>query len=132
MKESIQLYCLKNPSLKKDTLMHQDWQLLTDISVFLEPLNDATLVTEGYDHGVNRVIPSIDFLFQRLEEGVERNWASPQMHISINAASTKLDKYYALTDKSLVHVASEVLNSCWKWRYFERGSIPYPQWIPPA
>jgi hypothetical protein len=113
MKKSIQLYCLHKPILK-DTLTHENWKLLTDISVFLEPFNDATLATEGYDHGVNRVIPSMDFLFQRLEEGAERNWASPQMHISTDAAFAKLNKTLCLQINLPVHVASVVLHSCWK------------------
>jgi hypothetical protein len=40
--------------------------------------------------------------------------------IAIRNAWVKLDKYYNLTDRSVVYVAAVVLNPAYKWGYFEK------------
>jgi hypothetical protein len=40
--------------------------------------------------------------------------------IAIRNAWVKLDKYYNMTDRSVAYVAAIVLNSAYKWKYFEK------------
>ena len=40
---------------------------------------------------------------------------------ALEAAWKKLNKYYKLTDKSIVYIIATMLNPCMKYNYFERN-----------
>jgi hypothetical protein len=54
------------------------------------------------------------------------------MAIGINNAWLKLNKYYALTDKSEAYVAAVILNPYEKWSFFEASWKTRPDWLSTA
>jgi hAT family C-terminal dimerisation region len=52
--------------------------------------------------------------------------------IAINNAWVKLDKYYNLTDRSVVYIAAVILNPAHKWKYFEKHWATRVDWLATA
>ena len=61
----------------------------------------------------------MDFLLEKLEHAKEQYKDNIYMSPCCNASWAKLDKYYSLTDRSPIYIASLVLCPQWKWTYFE-------------
>jgi hypothetical protein len=71
---------------------------------------NTTLATEGYSATIDKVLPTMDFLLKQFETAkctyVNDCFISP----CCNAGWAKLDRYYSLTDRSLVYIAALVLS----------------------
>jgi hypothetical protein len=52
--------------------------------------------------------------------------------VAVNNAWVKLDKYYDLTDRSVVYIAAVVLNPAHKWKYFEKHWATKVHWLATA
>ena len=62
----------------------------------------------------------MDFLLENLEKAKTRYRRKPYISERVQAAWAKLEKYYILTDQSIVYFAASVLNPSIKYQYFER------------
>ncbi len=98
----------------------EDWQMLKLYKEFLSPYREATLATEGYQDGLNKVLFAMDMLLGHLEEGKEKYADNDIFRASIETSWNVIEKYYKLTDESPAYMASVVMDPRWKWTYFER------------
>ena len=57
--------------LSTDILGAEEWKTLTYIRDFLQPFLDATKSTEGHQAGLDRVLPTLDFLLDHFEEAAD-------------------------------------------------------------
>ena len=133
-RQRIDGYCNLEPELAKDRLTARDWKDLEEIMELLEPFKYLTMLGQekGSDLGaIGTVLPGMDMLLEILEKA--RGKPRPKdsaFQEAIDASWALLTKYYKLTDKSPVHVASVVLDPRMKYDYFERAWDK--NWIRPA
>lgn len=71
----------------------------------------------------------MDFLLSKFEAARIEYADDSFMAPCINAGWTKLDTYYALTERSSAYVAAIVLSPHRKWHYFETAWEEHPEWI---
>jgi hypothetical protein len=131
VKPAIDLYCFQvGGDLVEDVLSSSDWANLSNIHGFLRDFHEATKATEGRSATLERVLPSMDYLLEKLEDG-KTTYASDSFMIPcINSGWAKLDKYYSLTDRSPVYIAAMILIPSQKWSYFEDNWDPI--WVADA
>ena len=131
---------------KDDILSNEDWRILTETSVILEPFYNQTIRYQSRakngDHGalwelylaiellLNHIIHSkLQYTdFEITKPGPDDDEISTtRKHIrtSLDNCWGKLDEYYSKLDFSPVYAASVVLHPGYKWLYFEK------QWIEP-
>ncbi len=105
---------------------------MADIRAFLEPFFHATKATEGKQHSVGRVIPTMDFLLNHYERSSVKYANDPFMKSCVETGWAKLDLYYKRTDQTPIYIAAVVLDPSWKWSYFYEHWTHHPEWIPAA
>ena len=104
------------PLLEKDHLLHTDWTHLANINKFLKPFRLATKLNEGLFDAIDRVLPGMKWLMEHLENS-RLTWANHfYMHKRVKRAWEKLNKYYKITDSSIIYIGATVLNSMHKWQ----------------
>jgi hypothetical protein len=97
-----------------------DWTQLRIYYDFLKPYKDVTLQTEGLNDGLDKILLSMDILFQHLENGREQYKDDRFFAAAIETSWAVMQKYYNLTDESPAYVAAVVMDPRRKWDYFER------------
>ena len=108
-------------------LTETDWDDLREMLTLLEPFKIVTMLGQerGMRYGsVVTILWGMDILLDLLEKA--KTLARPNdsgFKKAINLSWKLLDKYYQLTDKSLVHIVSLLLDPRMKFQYFER------QWL---
>jgi hypothetical protein len=101
-------------------LVTEDWELLRIYLGFLRPYREATLATEGYNDGLNKVLIGMDMLLDHLEKGKEDYAEHDFFRTSIETSWSVLIKYYELTDESAAYTTAIVMDPRWKWHYFDK------------
>jgi hypothetical protein len=96
-----------------------DWVELEKLAKCLQYFHDATIATEGRTSTVDSILPTMDFLLEKLEEAKASYAEDTFMSPCCNAGWAKLDKYYSLTGRSPAYIAAMVLCPQWKWTYFD-------------
>lgn len=71
--------------MQEDALSALDWQLLAQIRNFLRSFYDATKACEGQAATIDRVLPIMDFLLEKYEQGTETFQDNRFMLASIDA-----------------------------------------------
>jgi hypothetical protein len=104
-----------------DELSEEDWQLLRHIQEFLESIAQTTKALESNLATLDNVLPAMDFILGKFEEGKKQFKNHPQLSKMFNSGWSKLDKYYQMTDETPVYVAALVLNPRHKWAYIENN-----------
>ena len=70
VKPAIDLYCFQvGGDLVGDVLSSSDWANLSNIYGFLRDFYKATKAIEGCSATLERVLPSMDYLLEKLEDG---------------------------------------------------------------
>ena len=105
--------------LLADQLSPGDWSKLTNIHSFLLAFHEVTKASEGRSKTLETVLPSMDYLLEKLEVGKVEFANDSFMQPCINSSWAKLNKYYGLTDRTPVYTAAIVLVPSFKWSYFE-------------
>ena len=59
---------------------------------------------------MDKVLPAMDFILKRFEEGKAQFVDYPVLSKMFNSGWVKLNKYYTMTDETPVYVAALVLN----------------------
>jgi hypothetical protein len=122
---ALKKYCKQHESdIGGDRLLATDWEDLTHIQSFLRYFFDATKATEGRTATIERILPAMDFLLEKFEDGKALYKDNPFIGPCINSGWEKLDKYYNLTDRSPVYIAAMVLCPAIKWGYFQANWDP--------
>ena len=65
---------------------------------FLSSFYDATKATEGRQSTIDGVLPAMDFLLERFEEGIRDFHNDEHMSACIDAGWKKLTEYYRKAD----------------------------------
>ena len=116
---ALKKYCKQHElNIGGDRLLTTDWEDLTHVQSFLRYFFDATKATEGRTATIERILPAMDFLLEKFEDGKALYKENPFIGPCINSGWEKLDKYYNLTDRSPVYIAAMVLCPAIKWGYF--------------
>lgn len=117
---AVDLYCHQvGRELEADYLSREDWTALTNIHHFLKFFYQATLATEGRKATIERVLSTMEFLLEQLETGKLKYADDSYISPCINAAWSKLDKYYSLTERSPAYTAAMILIPSQKWTWIE-------------
>ena len=112
-----------------DRLTSKDFQEVHKIR-FLQAMYDAILFTEGHSATLDRVLPAMEFVLEHFETGKDSYSEDRFLSPCINSGWSKLNDYYALTDKSPAYVAAVVLDPSKKWQYFEdQWKVAHPEWL---
>jgi hypothetical protein len=128
MRLAVDLYCHQaGKEMQADSLSAEDWAVLTNIHHFLRFFHQATLATEGHAATLERVLSTMEFLLEQLETGKLEYSNDSYIGPCINSAWSKLDKYYGLTERSSVYIATMVLIPFQKWTWIEDNWAP--DWI---
>lgn len=111
-----------------DKLKEEDWDLLRNIQAFLDSIAQTTKALESNSATLDNVLPAMDFILKKFEDGKERFKDHPVLSKMFNSGWSKLDKYYAFTDETPIYVAALVLNPRYKWGYV-RNAWAKHSWI---
>ena len=103
------------PELEIDYLGPTDWANLTDIEDFLKPFRSATKANEGILDAIDRVLPGMEYLMDHLENARRHYATNIYMAERVQRAWEKLDKYYKITDSTIVYIGATVLNLMRNW-----------------
>ena len=104
-----------------DELLDEDQELLRHIQVFLESIAQTTKALESNLSTLDVVLPAMDFILGKFEDGKEQFKDHPQLSKMFNSGWSKLDKYYQMTEDTPVYVAALVLNPRYKWQYINKN-----------
>jgi hypothetical protein len=75
----------------------------------------------------------MDMLLDRLEKiKLDATSISSAFYATVDAAWSKLNKYYTLTERSTIYVVAIILHPCMKLQYFQRHWSDHPDWIDSA
>ena len=74
---------------------------------------------------IDMVLPTMDFLLETFEGGVEKYWHDEYMSTCIDAGWKKLTEYYRKADRAPAYIAAIVLDPTKKWAYFRDWE---PEW----
>jgi hypothetical protein len=119
---ALRKYCGQHETdIRADCLLSADWEDLSNVQSFLRYFFDATKTTEGRTATIERILPAMDFLLEKFEEGKELYKENPFIGPCINSGWERLEKYYNLTDRSPVYIAAMVLCPAIKWGYFQKN-----------
>lgn len=111
VKAPLQQYILSETGVSNDMLSAADWQTLTQIRDFLKNFHDVTKHTEGRKATINRVLPTLDFLLDKFEEGAGRFNNDDFLAVSMDAGWRKLQEYWNRnTGRTPVYIAAIVLD----------------------
>lgn len=126
--------------LSKDQLSLHDWAEINRFAELLQPFEKMTKRLEGNAHrrgqegshgAVWEVLEAMDYLNLKLEAQARAVQDEDESYYKtgIDLGYHKLQKYYALTDRSPVYRAAIVLHPAHKESYFEDKWSKWPQWI---
>jgi hypothetical protein len=114
----------------------KEWDDLAELALLLVPFEKVTRATQGNNQGQGSIVSvllSMDMLLSRLEKIKSNGTAiTSAFYSTVDAAWSKLNKYYSLTDRSPIYVVSIILHPCIKMRYFQHHWIKHPEWITAA
>ena len=117
----------EEPDLHKDLLTTEEWRTLGHIYEFLRNFHDATKATEGHQHTLEQILPTMDFLVSIFEDAIEEFKDHAFLSQSLQTGLTKLLKYWNRTQRSPAYIAAIVLDPTTKWTFFEGWNA---EWYP--
>jgi hypothetical protein len=116
--------------LGDDYLSREDWEIITDTVRILQPFEEATRGLEGDEVTLDRVLPTMDFLIQHIQETQQRYADNRALSASLMNCWLVFDKYYALTEATPAYAAALLLHPSLKRPYMHR--FWRQEWIEPA
>lgn len=102
-----------------DKLQLEDQTHLQKMQDFLVFFNDAIISSKGRTNTLECILPTMDFLLKCFEEWKKTHALDPFIGPCYNASQKKLEKYYALTDRSPAYIIVIVLSLAQKWQYIK-------------
>jgi hypothetical protein len=103
-----------------DRLSDDEWALLRRIKDFLEVLKQSTKALESSSHGLDRVLPAMDFILAHFEKAKTTYADDDKLKQMVNSGWKKMEKYYSKSDDTPVYAAAIILNPMRKWQYIDR------------
>lgn len=128
--------------IKTDLLMRDDWEIIAQYKMLLEPCFDASRELEGRPGanltvGLSNVMSNIECIVEELTIALMKYEHAPQdaiggeFHFStqIRLALDKAKTYYAKLDDSPAYLASAVLHPNKNWEYITRMWSTRQAWL---
>ncbi|RYO79483.1 hypothetical protein DL762_008141 [Monosporascus cannonballus] len=130
---------------QENQLTDHDWHVLDVTAEILRYYEDCIKILEG--DGIQRkrkkgwigsygniwdVIPTFEFLLERLEEYKDRESElldGQYLGVNINLAWKKLDEYYTKVEETPIYVTALALHPAYRWLWFERSWSDHPEWV---
>lgn len=108
-----------------DCLTPDDWTELKELCDLLSPIKEASRVVQSngdYYGSLWQTLTSIEWLLSELETKNAEQEFLPNTHFKacIKLGWKKLNKYYALTDRTPAYIASVALHPHFKMRFFNQ------------
>jgi hypothetical protein len=129
-------------SIFQDELSDDEWQILSQYVLLLEPLNDATDDLQGRpgvknNLGLIHVQQDIECIVEDFTQALKDYGTAPnttlesEWHFSkqIQIALDKAQDYYARLDDSSAYLAAVVLHPKYKWEYLEAQWATKKSWL---
>jgi hypothetical protein len=109
-------------SLQESYLTPRDWAELAEIRDFLEVFEEATLLTEGYQGLIDRVLPSMDAIARHYKNAQNRYARSnPALFKRVKASWIVFDKYYQKICSIPVYTAALILHPARRTQYIQKN-----------
>jgi hypothetical protein len=122
--------------LEEYIISGEEWNDLKELALMLTPFEKVTRATQGNNQGQGSIVSvllSMDMLLDRLEKiKLDVTSISSAFYATVDAAWSKLNKYYTLTERSTIYVVAIILHPCMKLHYFRRHWSDHPDWIDSA
>ncbi|OJT08548.1 hypothetical protein TRAPUB_554 [Trametes pubescens] len=118
--------------LRRFILTDDDWMLLDQLHRLLDPFVYSTNEISHSSRGlVHEVIPFMDLLTEHVDEFIADDTLHPAVRGAAKRGRAILDKYYTLTDTTIVYRIAMMLHPRYKTQYFKDQSWP-EDWITEA
>ena len=128
LQSTIDRYVFNESELESDRLSMEDWKIIIEISKFLETFYNVTIRLQSNKCQLAEVLTSIDYLLGKYEEAKEIYKDGP-LAASVDLGWSKLNKWYAATERAPIYIAAVVLDPRLKWEYFEDAAEWPEEWI---
>jgi hypothetical protein len=96
--------------IKLDQLNTEEWSILREIKNFLAILKSTTKSLKGHQQGLDKVIPSMDFILAQFEKAKIKYMEDDVLKNMVNSGWQKMEKYYSKTDESPAYAAAIILH----------------------
>ena len=103
-----------------DRLLDDEQTQLRHIKGFLELLKQSTKALESPNAGLDRVLPTIDFILVYFKKAKVTFIDDKKLRQMLNSGQVKIEKYYSKSDESPTYTAAIVLNPSRKQQYIDR------------
>ena len=110
LKPAITQFCAEEDDLRDNHLTSLDWKNLQAIRDFLQGFYDTTKALKGRAATLEHFLPSLEFLIQQFEKGLEKYAGHRFLIGCLDAGHTKIIKYFNKADRSAVYLAAVILN----------------------
>ncbi|KAL1949782.1 hypothetical protein VTO73DRAFT_8663 [Trametes versicolor] len=115
--------------LRRYLLTDEEWDILAQLSRLLDPFLFATKKISVSDRAlVQDVIPYMDILTNLVDKFRQDEQLAPSVRAAAQRGRVILDKYYTLTDETMIYCLAMILHPGHKLQYFRDENWP-EEWI---
>jgi hypothetical protein len=101
-------------------LTNKEWATVQVIKDFLEKLLMLTKAYKSKELTLDLSLPYTNYILSLFERFKTNYKDDPVFVLMFNSRWAKMDKYYKLTDKTLVYMAAIVLYPLRKWKWIDK------------
>ena len=114
-------------TLQAEYLSPEDQEQLRTTIVFLKPFYRVTLVAQGDNAIINRVLFTMDILVQHFEKALSNHASNKEFSSRINKGWETFNKYYSKIDDSPLYAATLILHLNRRTKYIRANQKPKQQ-----
>ena len=111
----------KEFKLHRYELDEEEWTIVNDLSAVLKQFKQATLYFSQDNASVAAVIPAMDHITKGLDPRTKKPY-HPAIVAALKLARNKMNRYYSLTDTSIMYCIVMVLHPGMKLDYFQQAA----------
>lgn len=120
----------RHAQLEAFKLSRDEWQTLQDVSGFLQPFHQVTMLSQGDQATFDSCQVQIDFLIKHYEDSERKFTSKAALLAAINTSWIAFNKYYELSDDVPVHAAAVLLHPGYRKAYMDK--VWKKRWIKPG
>jgi len=120
----------RHAQLEAFKLSRDEWQTLHDVSGFLQPFHQVTMLSQGDQATFDSCQVQIDFLIKHYEDSERKFTSKAALLAAINTSWIAFNKYYELSDDVPVHAAAVLLHPGYRKAYMDK--VWKKRWIKPG
>lgn len=119
----------RSAKLKRFALSQPEWELLRQLNPLLLQFRQCTLrISQSAIPLIHEVIPLIDVLTHSLDTFISKSSFHPAVRAAAARGKVVLNKYYQMSDSSIIYCCAMMLHPRYKTAYFARQEWP-TEWI---